>query len=277
MSSDPDARATRAIPLLRARLRELIQLSHDCVRNVGFTDDDHFAFMGLFFHAKQIEHAEGVLQLGSHPDSSLVARSMLEGMWQLKWAAQAAEERALRWRMFAIIYDWRVMREKLAVGAADMTEARRRKIEGRLPEAHETFLSNRAKKNRDKGMPLPSDPYQATWSGLTVRELAAATEGLDLYAGPYEDFSDRHHWSPAGIGFGIRQDGARLYYEGKAPTTEAKALSIAFQCLWESSMVMTEYLKTGYDDKLMDLTERYLTEHGQLHGETSTDGRPGAA
>lgn len=264
MASTPEERATRAIPLLRARLQDLCSLSRDSVRDVRFAEDDHFAFMGLFFHAKQLEHAAGVLLLGQHPDSSLVARSMMEGMWQLKWASQDRQARAHRWRAFAIIYDWRVLREKLAAGSPEVTVERRQRIEGRLPEVHEQFLSPRARRNRDKAMPLPTDPYQTTWSGLRVRELAEATDGLVLYAGPYEDFSDRHHWSPASIGFGIRQQGARLYYEGITPTTEATVLSISFQCLMECSLVLTDYLKTDYEDSLMDLVGQYLNEHEQI-------------
>lgn len=276
MASTPEERATRAIPLLRARLAELCALSRESACNIRFADEDHFAFMALVFHAKQVEHAEAVLLLGDHPDASLIARSMMEGMWQLKWAAQDAKERALRWRMFSVIYDWRVLQQKIAAGSPELTVARQRKIEGRLPDAHEQFLTRRARDRRDKGLPLPADPYQATWSGMAARDLAEATGDLELYAGPYEDFSDRHHWSPAGIGFSIRQRGVRLYYEGKAATSVATALSVAFQCLMEVSLALTEHLATGFEDRLMALTERYLNEHEKIRT-TAGDAPPASA
>ena len=41
------------------------------------------------------------------------------------------------------------------------------------------------------------------------------------------------------------------------------ALSIAYQCLWECSLLLNEYLKTGYEGRLAALTERYMKEHKQ--------------
>lgn len=277
MPSTAEERANRAIPLLRTYLKALRSLSSESVQGVRFEDDDHFAFMGLFFHAKQLEHSSGVLILGEHPDSSLIARSMMEGMWQLKWAAADPQLRAERWRAFSIIYDWRVLRDKLAAGSPEVTKERLKRLEDRLPEVHEQFLTNRARRARDAGRPLPADPYQPTWSGLSVRQLAEAANGLGMYAGPYDDFSDRHHWSPAGIGYGIRRHGAKLSYLGRASTMEATALSIAFQCLLECSVLLSEYLKTEYDERFMDLASRYLREQEQVRTEAGDIRPPGKA
>jgi hypothetical protein len=266
MASTPEDRATRAVPRLRRFLAELCELTERGVQGVRFSDEDHLAFMGLVFHAKQLEHARAVLALADHPDAALVARSMLEGLWQLKWAALMPGERALRWRMFALVYDWRVLKEKLAAGSSEVTPERQRKIERRLEKVHKHFLTRKARERLEKGLPLPADPYQPTWSGLSVRELAAAADGLDLYAGPYEDFSDRHHWSP-GIGFGIRNQDARFHYDGKAITTEATVLSVAYQCLMETSFTLAEHLETGLEDRLLELTDRYLKHDEQVRAE----------
>ena len=275
MGSTPDERALRAIPAIRTKLTELRALASESVANVRFSQDDHFAFMGVLFHAKQLEHADGVLRLGDHPDASLIARSMMEGLWQLKWAAQAPSERAEQWRAFSIIYDWRILQEKIATNSPELTDERKRRIEGRLDEVHDTFITRSALKLAGKGEAPPSDPYQRTWSGQTARSLAEATGGIALYTGPYSTFSDRHHWSPAGLGYGIQQDGTKLFYDGKAPSTEATALSVAFECLWECSIVLAEHLGTGYDDRLMDLADVYTREHKQreeLHEHATAPG-----
>src|SRR2546427_11769576 len=58
---------------------------------------DHWAFMALSYAYKQNEHARAVLALRESVDAKLIVRSMLEGLAQLVWAANAPEERALLW------------------------------------------------------------------------------------------------------------------------------------------------------------------------------------
>ena len=57
-----------------------------------------FALLLVAFVWKQEDHAEAILSLGRHRDTQLVARSMIEGLCQLKWAAKDPDERANRWR-----------------------------------------------------------------------------------------------------------------------------------------------------------------------------------
>lgn len=44
-----------------------------------------------------------LIDAGNANDASLIARSMLETMAALTWAAQAAEERALLWRSHSLV------------------------------------------------------------------------------------------------------------------------------------------------------------------------------
>lgn len=59
-------------------------------RGFAYEESDHFGFMCLMYLAKQKEHASSVLCLmddGHYRDAGLIARSMCEGLAQIKWAA----------------------------------------------------------------------------------------------------------------------------------------------------------------------------------------------
>ena len=79
-----------------------------------YDQTDDLQVMSLVFLTKQSDHIGSMIRLGEHLDVALVARSMIEGLVQLKWAAQKPQERALRWRAFAFVHDWRLGKELLA-------------------------------------------------------------------------------------------------------------------------------------------------------------------
>lgn len=252
MPSADVARATYALPRLRAHLASLRDLSRPMPQGVRFAPDDHFAFMALFFHAKQLEHTAAVLALdeaAGHPDATLVARSMLEGMWQLQWADQDREPRAHRWRAFSTVYDWRTLTARTAAGEA-VAPDREARVLARLAPVREFFLTDAARKAARLGRPEPADPYTATWSGRTVRQLAEATGNLLLYATVYAQFSERHHWDPAGVAAGVQQDAHRLAYDASSPPLRATALSVAFQCLHETTRILDAALALGHADAI---------------------------
>jgi hypothetical protein len=252
-------RARRAIPRLRGRLQELVDLGDQMSVGARFSVADHFAFMGVFFLAKQREHAVGIWKLEDHPDAALIARSMMEGRWQMRWASEDPNNRGERWRDFSILYDWRVLRDKLGAGV-EVEPERIRRVESRLPEV-EGFLSPRAREARARGGPMPDDPYLRTWTGKSVRDLAEACDGLELYASLYADFSDRHHWSPGGLGQGIQVHGERVHYDASSPTLTAQALSVGFECLLDCSVMVNEHLTLGYDVRLEDIARRMFAEN----------------
>lgn len=79
MSNRGTNAAARDIAYLRDRLEELVALIRIAMTEGGTAPaDDHMAFMAYVFLSKQLDHAIGILQLDSHPDTQLIARSMLE-------------------------------------------------------------------------------------------------------------------------------------------------------------------------------------------------------
>jgi hypothetical protein len=91
-----EASAARAVPVIERWLKTLAPFCNSIVRGVILQADDHLGFMALQFHGKQLGHAEAVVVLGDHPDSALIARSMLEGLCLLKWAKQDPSARGLQ-------------------------------------------------------------------------------------------------------------------------------------------------------------------------------------
>ncbi len=254
----PDV-AKAAIPNLRARLRELRALAHHCTLGLKFKPDDDFAFMALFFQAKQIEHTDGVLKLESHPDAELIARSMLEGLWLLKWAFKEPAARSLRWRSFAWIHDWRVLRDRDAAG--QVTEASlRAAIEEGVGKYGPSFYNSRAKQAVSQNQQLPHDPFLTNWTGIQIRQIAEAGGDLDMYVSAYDDFSNRHHWDPAGIAQGIHQTGEVLNYNASSPNSEAGGLAISFQCLFGVCSIVNDYFNLKQNDKLIALLNAYSAD-----------------
>src|SRR5262245_48321743 len=98
---------------LRRYLGDLVALAERSFAGpVTFDGSNHLAFMALAFAGKQVVHARSILTLQGSMDTTLVARSMFEGLSQLLWAAQLPEDRPQRWRAFAFVRDWRQMRER---------------------------------------------------------------------------------------------------------------------------------------------------------------------
>jgi hypothetical protein len=252
-------RARAAIPNLRARLSELRALARRCTAGVEFKRDDDFAFMALFFQAKQIEHTDGVLKLESHADTELIARSMLEGLWLLKWAYKEPAARALRWRYFAWIHDWRVLRDRDAAGRATEVSVRAA-IEEAVKAYGPTFYTSKAKHAVSQKQPLPDDPFVTNWAGIQIRQIAEAVGDLDLYVSAYDDFSNRHHWDPAGIAQGVQQTGDVLDYDASSPNSEAGGLAVAYQCLFGVCSIVNEYFNLNQNDKLTALLTAYLAD-----------------
>ena len=252
-------RATRAIPSLRASLNRLAVLANESATGARFAPDDHFAFMALTFHAKQLEHTYAVIVLNDHPDVALIVRSMLEGWWQLKWAHGDPQRRAEKWRSFSIIYDWRSIQDAKAAGL-EIPPEREERTNSRLSGVRDQFLTGKAKQALSEKRQAPADPFQTTWHGMQIRQLVDDIGELRLYAGPYDEFSDRHHWAPAGIGQGIRIDGKMIRYDARDAPSTARALDIAFHCLYQSALLLNEHLALGFEERLRALAERYVAD-----------------
>lgn len=259
-----EERASRAVPLFETRLRELHGVCDSMVAGKEFGSTDHFAFMALHFNAKQLGHAEAILQLSDHPDTALIARSMLEGLCLLKWTQQDPESRSLQWRSYGLVIDWRTAREQERNGVPG-APARREDLEKRIAERGDALLSTKALDARSKKEPLPSDPYLKTWYRPQIKQIFEAVGAQSLYEGPYFHMSEWHHWSPGGLAQAIWQQDNMVGYSAKSPVLRMGAVATAVQCVAETGEILDGRLALGQGAHIAEIIRSYVAD-GKLCG-----------
>ena len=240
---------------LRRRLAELLALTEQALTDrIQFDQNNHLLFLTLNFTAKQVEHARSVLALGESPDATLITRSMLEGLNQLLWAAQEPDDRPLRWRAFAYVRDWRMMKAQGAAGEIVPAD-RKKQIQEGLQQFENLFLSRQAKKAKSKGRPLPDDPYVKNWYTEKEKEIFSAVGGEIAYKELYGPASEWHHWRVGGLGQMLTFDEQTQTFTWTINNREitAGALATAFMCLFQTLSTLEDVAQCGIKDKLKRL------------------------
>ena len=202
------------------------------LRESGEPEDwDNLCFMAACFVSRQVDHLRGVLALvdkGLDSEALVLARNMLEGMIQLLWAAQDPDERPLRWRTFALIEDWRLVRSQ-DPASIEFDETEWRALDTRVRSHGEPFLTRRSRSAIESGEPPPPDPYHRNWyGGRTIRDLFDSTSGAELLP-LYRSASETVHWTPRGLGSSLVRNGDRIHYSAADPNKAATALASGIQ------------------------------------------------
>jgi len=259
-----DEKAKRDLPALRQWVNRLLALANEMIRDVRYSEEDHLGFMALCFMSKQIDHLQSIATLIPSRDAILVARSMIEGLCQLLWAAKDPATRPLKWRAFACVHDWRLMQRKTAEGKR-IHPKRRTAIEDVLRKYGDQFLTRKAKETRDREAAMPPDPYHDNWRcGRQIRQICESVGGEDLYQGLYEPFSDWHHWGVGGLGEAIVRQQNRVTYSSLSLSDSAAALACGFQCLLQTIEFTERHLNIGLASKISGLRNGYVGWH-QAH------------
>lgn len=253
---------------MRQRIEELLAVARSMTHEVEIKTDDDFALMELCFLSKQIDHAHSVIRLGDSPDTVLIVRTMLEGLFQLKWAAQDAAARAKQWRDFAWVHDWRALRAHIAQGEQiDASVVAR--IERSVADLGSTFLKGTRTtppvRDLDRG-----DPFYPNWTCTGVDRISAAVGGETLYA-VYKSFSDWQHWSMGGIGRSLQQSADGVNYVAHEPDWNLAAAVLAFECLWQTLQVVTQHLQLGLAEQLRPMHQQWFQEAQVVLAERERD------
>ena len=241
-------------------VRRAAALAGEMVDATQYREDDHFAFMAAAFLSRQIGHAGALLLLNEHCDTQLIARSMAEGMCQLFWAHHDRPARALRWRLFSLVVDWRLMREMEADGKT-IPAGTRSSIEARLAQDGAQFLKPRAEERKARKQSLAADPYWKEWTGKSVRTIFREVEAEPLYVKLYRAYAAWHHWSPQGIGQLIERRDGVLVLPSRDPGVAVGAVALGFQCVVETARLLDEHLSLGFGDRLSALRDEYVEWH----------------
>lgn len=246
-------------------LERLVEQLEPHIGGYRFSEDDHFAFMCACFLARQFAHGQSVLDLREKLDSELIARSMLEGLCQLLWAASEAPKRAERWRAYSLIHDWRLLQQKESAGEVVDPQFKQGLLQ-RLTDYESLFLTRRAKQAKKEGAQLPSDPFQKNWyGGGTIQQLFEAVKGQLLYEMPYSLFSAWQHWSLGSIERTLERNGNHIQFSAAEPS--AVGLAVAVQCLLQTAQVANAPLGLGLEDQLQEFQSRYIAECSAKEGQ----------
>jgi len=238
-------RDPREIPFLIEQVKKVLALADSVSRSITIQENDDFGFMTIQFLYKQIQHAESVLALVPRRDTGLIARTMIDGLYKLRWTSQDPGVRAKLWRSFAIIRDWRLMQGRLKIGIpVDESDIRRNEA------ALKTVDSlHRLKKPK----PNSPDPYQKRWhGGVTLSDMADAVD-RELYDGSYTELSDWEHWGVSGIGDSIARKNDIAVTDTNSNRIADLPLLAAFQCLSTTLEIADIHLSLNIGDAIRTL------------------------
>jgi hypothetical protein len=242
-------RDPREVPFLQGQVREVFALADQASRGIQIREDDDFGFMTIQFLYKQMQHTESVLSLIPRRDAGLIARTMIDGLYQFLWASREPGERAKRWRSFSIIYDWRMIQRQLREGIA-VDEADIRKNAAGI----EAFGDlHRLKKLR----PNSPDPYHRKWCGGVSLADMADVVGRELYDYPYSELSDWEHWGVSGIGEAISREGNHAVVNTNSERVAGLSLLAAFQCLLQTLEVADAHLSLKITNAIHNLEKSF--------------------
>lgn len=263
--TEAEYNAAGDVPGLLKFTGELLALVQGIWRHpIRYSEEDHLAFMALCFVAKQVEHLTSIRTLvesGQARDATLIARSMMEGMCLLLWAAAQPSVRPLLWRSFAYVEDFRLMQEEQTAGKS-IDPAEQALISQGLNLHGEQFLSKKARKAREEGKALPRDPYRPTWTEKNVSQIFDEVKGQLLYSQVYKPVSKWTHWGVGSIGGIIRRDAQGVRYSFQSsPADAATALAVAFQALLQSFELLNQHLQLIKASDVEDLRVHYITWH----------------
>jgi Family of unknown function (DUF5677) len=241
-------RDPREGPFLLNQVNKALVLADDASRSLTIQESDDFGFMAVQFLYKQMHHAESVLCLVPRRDAGLIARTMIDGLYQLLWAFQAPEERGQLWRSFSIIHDWRLIQARLREGIpVDEKDIRRNEV-----GLKEFGASHRLKKPKAGS----TDPYNKRWHGITLKDMADVVS-RELYGGPYAELSDWEHWGVASIGESFERENDRVTVDRDSDRVAGMSLLAAFQCLLETLEVADVHLGLNITDTIQDLGKNF--------------------
>ncbi len=152
---------------------------------------------------------------------------MIEGMCQLFWADKDTG-RAIQWRAFAWVNNWRLMEEK----KGEMIPAKKRnEINFQMKKYEDIFTKPKYKKLNSEGKAIATDPYYENWRcGVSIKSICDDVGASQLYDKLYGPFSDWQHWGAGAFGLMLETSDEKITYRGQ-PSDSNSSLAVGFQCL----------------------------------------------
>lgn len=255
---ESEIKAKKLIPGVKSFAKELLSLCEE-MHPTEHRESDHFGLMSLLFLSKQMEHMLSTIILVENDqgrDAEIIARSMCEGLVQIRWAQQEPNDRALRWRSYLWVSLWRKQREQQKNGK-QINPKIQEQVNQALQECGEQFYTKEAKRRLAEGNPLPN-PYHDNWFGKPLSHIFSDVKGELLYKGLYKPICQWAHWDPIALERAIKTKEEETQYHAPSYTSSYNSLACGFQCLYETADIVNAHLKKGFDEKLNDQKDRYI-------------------
>lgn len=249
------------LPKLKKQVENLREVFHqNYEKRFEYPNDNHFSFMLLCFLNKQFEHLNSVLNLVNselYSDAMIISRNMIEGFAIINWVSKDKNKRALRWRKYCVVTDYRIALKR---NKGDKNKIDKDIID-RLEKEGEEYLFERLRKPKVQKNNLSADPYKQYWlfddDGKEVKIYSLFDEGDKQLYEIYSDMSDWVHWNVNRIGRRLTRDKSEVGYFKNPAQDGCLALSSAFLSLFYLMDVVNQYLKLNYDSVLNNVTESY--------------------
>jgi Family of unknown function (DUF5677) len=229
-------------------------------------EQDHFAFVAHSFLHKQVAHARSInllMEAGLSSDALILSRVMLEGLIYIAWMYEDSDKRARKYRAFALIEDFRKIRDRDKRGLM-VTKEQREMVETRLNELGPEYRSKAA---RSKALSHGDDPFQPSWNyddqGAKIRISAMAEELGDKNLKPlYDELSQWSHWSIDGIAHNlIRTENAVRITSGNV-CDAIRTCKVVAMSLSGTAIALSSHLKLGFETDLQAMRSKLATELG---------------
>lgn len=241
--SEEDAR--RDLPELSDWSDKLMEIASDVLeRNEMRITSQPFRLMCLSFLSRQVDHVGSLIALHGHRDMMLIARSMLEGAVMLMWVSENSESRSARWRDYAYVHDWKMLRRHQREGRL-VSEDDLSKVEKELEKVGKQFYTRKARKRDERSEPLPDDPYVYGWLGHSWYKLFQKVQLPDWYERFYAPFSDWHHWGAASLMGSVKKTEQGFLYSSERADDTVYALLIGISSLHVTLQVPNVELRLG--------------------------------
>lgn len=253
-------RALQDLQSLKNWANQLIKLSNEIVKEVECNDKDDLGRMAVYFSFKQINHMQSIVILVPNKDATLIARSMIEGLYQILWAANKPNEIPKQWRAFAYISDLQLIEKRKNKGEK-INQQEQQDIEDGLRVYGDLFLKKKAKELKRQGKTLPSDPYHTDWRcSVQIKEIVESVQAEDLQE-IYASFSDWHHWGPGGFSGTISGQRNKQHYSSNSPSDSATAITVGFLCLIQTVELLNNHLELGKNSEIQMIKDNYISWH----------------
>jgi len=248
-----------------AHLRQMWELGLKKLNTASScTEDDHWRFMCGSFVARQIFHAESLVALVDQKqsaDASLISRTMMEGAMHLLYTSHDPQERALDWRMYVIVEDFRYMKRQEEDGNVIDPEEKAYLLK-RLPECDRLLRSKEAAK-KAYGQPMADDPYRRHWyNESTFEDVAKAVKGENLYP-LYQRNSKWGHWSSAGFGDVLCKENELSRFTPYNADLSAECLMVGFQALYHTLIVTDQAFSWGILEQLNNMRDSFIAKFSE--------------